>query len=298
MLLCVLDDHSRLCCHLQWYLHETAENLTHALLQAVMKRGLCRALMSDNGAAMVADETIQGLGRLGVLHKTTLPESPYQNGKQENFFSQVEGRLMAMLEHAPDLSLQTLNEASLAWVELEYNRRVHSEIGTTPVDRFVNAPSVLRTAPALDELKRAFMKEDRRVQRQSDGTVSICAVRFEVPSRFRHLQEIRVRYARWDLSMVLLFCPQTGATLGRLYPLDKADNSGGERRIHSPVAGPAATTDSPHKGSGVAPLLKKLMDDYAASGLKPAYLPKDDLAKDNLATSNLGTNDLTNLDPQ
>ena len=279
MLLCVLDDHSRLCCHLQWYLYETAENLIHALMQAICKRGLCRALLSDNGSAMIADETTEGLMRLSVVQKTTLPESPYQNGKQENFFAQVENRLMAMLEHEPDLSLQTLNEASLAWVELEYNRKLHSEIGTTPVDRFLTSPNALREAPALKDLQLAFMKEERRTQRQSDGTVSIASVRFEVPSRFRHLKDIRVRYARWDLSTVLLICPKTGALLGRLYPLDKAENSGGERRVLTPISAEVSAEPS---GTGMAPLLKKLMTNYTALGLKPAYLPKDDLTKNDL----------------
>lgn len=32
-LLGIIDDHSRLCCHLQWYLAETAENLIHGLCQ-------------------------------------------------------------------------------------------------------------------------------------------------------------------------------------------------------------------------------------------------------------------------
>jgi transposase InsO family protein len=127
-LLCILDDHSRLCCHLQWYLAETAENLVHAMMQAIMKRGLPMALLSDNGSAMIADETSEGLLRLSIGQKTTLTESPYQNGKQEVFFSQVEGRLLAMLEHERDLTLHKLNEASLAWVELEYNRKKHSEI--------------------------------------------------------------------------------------------------------------------------------------------------------------------------
>jgi putative transposase len=34
-----IDDRSRLVCHLQWYLDETAESLTHGLSQAFMKRG-------------------------------------------------------------------------------------------------------------------------------------------------------------------------------------------------------------------------------------------------------------------
>ncbi len=63
--LAVLDDRSRVCCHLQWYVAETAQNLVHALTQALLKRGLPRALMTDNGAAMLAAETRQGLARLG-----------------------------------------------------------------------------------------------------------------------------------------------------------------------------------------------------------------------------------------
>ena len=40
--LAILDDHSRLCCHVQWYLSETADDLVHGLSQAIQKRGLPR----------------------------------------------------------------------------------------------------------------------------------------------------------------------------------------------------------------------------------------------------------------
>ena len=99
--LAILDDHSRLACHVQWYLGETAEILVHGLCQAFLKRGLPRALLTDNGSAMIAAETRQGLSRLSIDHQTTLPYSPYQNGKQESFWGSVEGRLLAMLEGEP-----------------------------------------------------------------------------------------------------------------------------------------------------------------------------------------------------
>src|SRR6266567_2243912 len=60
-LLAVMDDHSRLCGHAQWYLAETAENYVHGLSQVFQKRGLPRAFMEDNGAPMIACET-QGPG--------------------------------------------------------------------------------------------------------------------------------------------------------------------------------------------------------------------------------------------
>ncbi|MGH6690298.1 MAG: integrase catalytic domain-containing protein [Gammaproteobacteria bacterium] len=63
-------------CHLQWYLDETAETLVHGLTQAIQKRGLPRALLTDNGAAMLATEVRQGLETLGIVHETTWPYSP------------------------------------------------------------------------------------------------------------------------------------------------------------------------------------------------------------------------------
>jgi putative transposase len=78
LLLGIIDDHSRLCCHAQWYLAEGAEELCHGLSQALQKRALPRALMSDNGSAMLAAETTEGLARLGILHEKTLPYAPFQ----------------------------------------------------------------------------------------------------------------------------------------------------------------------------------------------------------------------------
>jgi len=39
---------------------------------------------------MTAAEITEGLTRLGILHYTTLPYSPYQNAKQEAFWGPVE----------------------------------------------------------------------------------------------------------------------------------------------------------------------------------------------------------------
>jgi len=123
MLLGFIDDRSRLVCHLQRYLDETAQSLVHGLSQAFMKRGLPRALMTDNGAAMLSEEATTGLATLGVVHQTTLPYSPYRNAKQESFWGRVEGRLMAMLEGEQALALELLNEATQAWRTFDSSAR-------------------------------------------------------------------------------------------------------------------------------------------------------------------------------
>ena len=268
-LLGVLDDRSRLCCHLQWYLDETAESLIHALSQAFQKRGLPRALLTDNGAAMLAAETTEGLERLGIVHHTTLPYSPEQNGKQESFWVQIEGRLLPMLEGEPELTLELLNTATQAWVEEEYQRKPHSEIRQSPLDRYLRGPSVGRECPSSDALRRAFRTEVSRKQRRSDGTVTVEGVRFEVPFAYRTLQELRLRVARWDLSSVGLVDPRSGEPLATLLPLDKARNAEGMRRVIRPGA-----AQEPSSPAGIAPHLRALMADYAATGLPPAYLPQ------------------------
>ena len=277
LLLCILDDHARLVCHLQWYYDETAETLVHGLCQALQRRGLPRALMTDNGAAMQAEEFRAGLHNLSVLHESTLPYSPYQNAKQETFWATLEGRLMAMLDGLTDLSLARLNTITQAWVEQEYHQRWHAEIETSPLRRYLDDRSVGRDCPDSEALRRAFRCSVSRRQRRSDGTVSLAGKRFEIPARYRHLEQASLCYARWDLARVELMDPHTGQGLCPLYPLDKSANADGQRRRLTPPTDAAPAQEAtPATGDALPPLLRKLLEEYAATGRPPAYLPKHD----------------------
>jgi putative transposase len=270
----IIDDHSRLCCHIQWYLSETADDLVHGLSQAIQKRGLPRALLTDNGSAMVAEEVTEGLLRLGIVHERTLPYSPYQNGKQEAFWGTLEGRLLKMLDGVAELTLELLNRTTQAWVEIEYHRAVHRETRSSPVERFAQAPDVLRSSPSSESLRDVFRLETKRIQRQSDGTISLEGVRFEIPARYRHFREVVVRYARWDLGRVDLVDERGGVILAPIYPLDKSANADGHRALIKPDGMDAPADDSQRKGNELPPLLKSILQEYSATGMPPAYLPK------------------------
>jgi transposase InsO family protein len=270
----ILDDHSRLCCHVQWYLSETAEDLVHGLSQAIQKRGLPRALLTDNGSAMVAEEVTEGLLRLGIVHERTLPYSPYQNGKQEAFWGTLEGRLMKMLDGLADLTLELLNEATQAWAEIEYNRAVHRETSCSPVERFAQAPDVLRASPASEWLRNAFRLETKRSQRQSDGTISLEGVRFEIPARYRHFREVIVRYARWDLGRIDLVDVRSGTVLAPVYPLDRTANADGRRAAIECAGSNMPFPERLRAPDELPPLLKRILQEYSATGMPPAYLPK------------------------
>lgn len=268
--LCILDDCSRLCCHIQWYLDETAATLIHGLSQALHKRGLPRSLMTDNGAAMIAGETTGGLARLGIEHNLTLPYSPYQNGKQEAFWGQLEGRLLAMLSGKENLDLTLLNRTTQAWVEMEYNRGHHREINSSPLAKMLSHAGVARTSPDEEALRQAFTLRETRRQRKSDGTLQVKGVRFEVPARFRHMEQLHVRYQSWDLRRIYLVDPRTDLLLATIFPLDKISHGHGQRRRlmeEEPV---------PPTGTRLPPLLEMLLEKQAAAGLPPAYLIKGD----------------------
>jgi hypothetical protein len=116
--------------------------------------------------------------------------------------------------------------------------------------------------------------EITRQQRRSDGTITVAGVRYEIPSVYRTLLRPTVRVARWDLSSVDLVDPRRGVLLATLLPVDKERNA--ERRRRALIDPTAANNPEPATSpSGIAPLLRQLMAEYAATGLPPAYVTHD-----------------------
>jgi len=120
---------------------------------------------------------------------------------------------MAMLEGEPALTPTLLNQATQAWVEEDYQRHHHSELGASPLDAALAGPSVVRPSPLSTGLRRAFRIQTTRAVRRSDATFTLAGIRFELPWRYRTLTRVTLRVARWDLSSVDLVDPRTGGHL-------------------------------------------------------------------------------------
>lgn len=183
---------------------------------------------------------------------------------------------MELLRGIENLKLPFVNQAAQAWVEQDYHRRCHSEIKTTPMLRMLNGHSVARPAPETDFLRLAFTRRIQRTPRRSDATVTVDGIRYELPVRFAHLRSVILRSPGWDKSFMTLVDPKTDAPLARLLPQDKVKNASGRRRTIQPdhhAASTAHCLDDP-----MPALLRKWLADYAATGLPPAYLPKEELS--------------------
>ena len=115
---------------------------------------------------------------------------------------------------------------------MEYNRATHSRDRRAAGGALPSRPRRRSTEPDRRGLRLAFRVEETRTQRRSDGTVSIEGVRFEVPSRYRHLERLSVRYASWDLGRVHL----VDARRGHAARAAVSARPHQERRRHAPRA--------------------------------------------------------------
>ncbi len=171
----ILDDHSRLIVHAQFYINETLGALKDCLRLAVAKRGIPQKFYVDNGACYRADNLEQILALLGIGLTHSKPYTPQGRGKIERWFGTVRQSFIPLYANRT-LTLNEINERLDSWVD-EYNATVHSMTGMTPYDRFKNNLSCVRPAP--DNLISYFRNaEFRRVKK--DRTVFLDCHVFEV----------------------------------------------------------------------------------------------------------------------
>ena len=102
----------------------------------------------------------------------------------------------------------------------------------------------------------------------------MAGVRFEVPARYRHFREVTVRYARWDLGRIYLVDDRSGIILAPIYPLDKTANADSCRALVEPDSIGMVLDLGSSRDSELPPLLKSILQEYSATGMPPAYLPK------------------------
>ena len=68
--------------------------------------------------------------------------------------------------------------------------------------------------------------------------------------------------------------PQVGTILAPIYPLDRSANADGHRSLVEPDHGGHPANVEPRANSDLPPLLKRILQEYSATGIPPGYLPK------------------------
>ncbi len=174
-LIAIIDDHSRLISHGEFYLSEGLASWLAALEQALLTRGLPRKLYVDNGSAYRSKHFEHICASLGIALIHARPYKPQGKGKIERFFRTVRGDFIPT---HPVKTLENLNTGFADWINTVYHERIHGGTKQSPFARFAGKMECVRTAP--DNLKDHFRKTvHRRVAK--DRTLSLNGRLYEAP---------------------------------------------------------------------------------------------------------------------
>ncbi len=214
-LIAILDDHSRLIPHGEFYFSEQLTDFKNCLRQAIEKRGLPQKLYIDNGScyrAINLEQITASLG-IGVVH--TPPYTPQGRGKIERWFRYVRENFLYVNNSFK--TLDELNEAFDDWIE-SYHNKVHSTTKQSPLDRYKNNMKCVRPAPKylIDYFRLVAL---RRVKK--DRTIRLNGTIFEVPVDLIDLK-VEAKFHMETPSDVEIFFD--GRTYGKAIQLDKSVN--------------------------------------------------------------------------
>ena len=193
--------------------------------EALCRRGIPDKVYTDNGKIYRSGQLQFVCASLGIALIHAKPYDAAAKGKIERFFLTVKERFYSVLAPESLTSLETLNQSFAAWLEKDYNGRLHSATGMTPLDAYMSQASQVRVLSDPDSLEPLFLRRETRKVRH-DSTITIGKKLFEVPPRYIG-QSVEVRFEPHDLGEILI-C-DNGTEIARVRPVNLADNAKAKR---------------------------------------------------------------------
>ena len=254
-----MDDASRLITHSAFALAEGALEIEGVLQQAILKRGLPRRLVVDNGAAYRAHTLSSVCARLGIHLIHCRPYAPEGKGKLERWHRTLRDQFLSEIDFTAGVSIEDANARLWAWIEAIYHRQPHGglEVGMTPLTRYQqDLPRIRTLGSQAAQIDAIFYHRIERMVRR-DGTVSYQSARFEVPFELVG-RTVRLVVDPHHGKVVGVEDAQ-GVSLGAATPLDALANLD-RPRVRATPPDPDV---EPGSGSGSGPTLVDLaMQDY------------------------------------
>ena len=196
VLLAFIDDHSRMLVGWRWGTGEDVFRLEAALRAGLMARGVPDAILVDRGSAFVSSQLLWACAVLGVRLIHASPRAATTKGKIERFFRTVRDQFLVEIDDG--IGLAELNRLFSAWLEVVYHRRVHTETGQTPLERFDAAGAPALPTPAL--LREAFLWSQERTATKT-ATVSLHGNQYEVDPALVH-RKVELVFDPFDLTRI------------------------------------------------------------------------------------------------
>jgi transposase InsO family protein len=223
-LVSLLDDASRLITHCAFCLGETAIDIEGVLKNAVLKRGVPKKLIVDNGAAYKSESLQRICARLQIRLIYCPAREPEGKGKLERYHRTFRELFLDEIGIQSIQNLEDLNARLWVWIENVYHQRAHGglENKITPLERWrQDLVHIRQLGSQASFINDIFYHRISRFVRKN-GTVTFEGELFEVP------------YEHSGKTVNLVFDPHakkairiesdSGEHLGYVTPLDTTAN--------------------------------------------------------------------------
>jgi len=188
-----IDAHSRLIVDGRYYLRQNKPVLIDCLLRAFAIHGAPRMLYVDNAKVYYAQELELACYDLKIklLHRP--PREPETGGIIERFFGTVQSQFEEEVRSGEILSLDRLNRAFSAWLNVAYHQNIHSETDQSPKERYESGLLAPVQGISLETTIRFFMRKEKRKVHSDFSDISLKGRLYKVDPRHRG-DSVVVRY--------------------------------------------------------------------------------------------------------
>lgn len=199
-----IDDFSRKIVGGRYYWDEKLPRMEDSFKQMVLRWGIPSKVYLDNGSVYIAAQFAWMLGQLGVKKIHHRPYQAYCKGKVEAANKTILHEFQAEAQCAGFATLDELNSAFNAWVEVEYNTRNHSQTGQAPDARYVEGlPLDHRRVTDVGWFEALFLLRATRTVTKY-GIVKLESNEYHA-THIPHGSVVEVRYDPFDLKVVSLY---------------------------------------------------------------------------------------------
>ena len=199
-----VDDYSRKILSAKYYFDEKLPRMEDSFKDMILRWGIPEKVYLDNGSVYIARQFASTLSDLKIKKIHHKPYQAFCKGKIEAVMKTVKREFQEEAQNAGITSLDELNSALQAWLEMDYNVRHHSSTGEAPSKRFTDGlPASHRRITDLKWFYNLFLcRETRTITKY--GRVKLSRNEYAVKTE-PHGTVVEVRYDPFDLNKIYLF---------------------------------------------------------------------------------------------
>ncbi|MBU1456998.1 MAG: DDE-type integrase/transposase/recombinase [Proteobacteria bacterium] len=199
-----LDDYSRKILYAQYYWDEKLPRMEDSFRKMALRYGLPEKVYLDNGNVYISTHFRIVLSDLKIKKIHHPPYQSYCKGKIEAANKKIKYDFQDEAQYAGFRTLEELNSALHAWIEVKYDKRALSTTGEAPGERFVKGlTKEIRRIDNLDRFMQYFLYRDTRTVNKY-GRIKLKGNNYPVKNGITG-KVVNVRYDPFDLTKIFIY---------------------------------------------------------------------------------------------